>query len=205
MAVLPWCLMHPIPALAASGRYSRHGHGESQLRLLRLSSPSKDRPPSGTPRSALHHLVRLLRLLLTPAAPSRRLSTPVAHLSPEAGRQASQGKARDLRAIYLSHLRPHPPGEYRASGLLAPLPGCGRLICASCSSGRHFAYSCLQTPPRGDALAVRLTVPITRARRGLSPPSHRPDTISANRCSRTARHAWRTNKKAPDQKIRGFS
>src|SRR5580704_17170177 len=59
----------------------------------------------------------------------------------------------------------------------APSPGCRRLVCASCTTGRHFAYSFLQTPPRDDALAVRLTVPITRVRRGLSPPSHRPDTI----------------------------
>ena len=46
-------------------------------------------------------------------------------------------------------------------------------------------------------LDVRLAVPITRGRRGLSPPSHRPDTIPAKRCSRTARHAWRTKQKRP--------
>ena len=33
-----------------------------------------------------------------------------------------------------------------------------------------------------DTLAVRLAVPITRACKGLSPPSHRPDTIPAKRC-----------------------
>ena len=65
-------------------------------------------------------------------------------------------------------------------------------ICASCSSGRHFTYSFLQTSPRGDALAVQLTVPITRVRRGLSPPSHRPDTTPIK-----SRHAWRTKRKAP--------
>src|SRR5438045_489886 len=50
-----------------------------------------------------------------------------------------------------------------------------RRLSAACSSGRHFAYSFLQAPPRGECLtlAVRLTVPITRARRGLPPPSHR--------------------------------
>jgi hypothetical protein len=71
--------MHPTPVLAASGRCFRQGHGASQPRLLHLSSSSKTRSPSGTPCSALHRLVlRLVRPLLTPAAPSRRLSTPVA-------------------------------------------------------------------------------------------------------------------------------
>ena len=40
---------------------------------------------------------------------------------------------------------------------------------------------CLQLPSdfAPDTLAVRLTVPITRARKGLAPPSHRPDTTPA--------------------------
>jgi hypothetical protein len=118
---------------------------------------------------------RLLRLLLSSAAPSRRLTTPVAHPLPGAGRQTSQGKTRDLRAIYPSHIRPHPPGDIGLRVFWPPRPDADA-SCASCSSGRHFAYSFLQTPPRDDALAVRLTVPITRARRGLSPPSHRSDT-----------------------------
>jgi hypothetical protein len=66
--------------------------------------------PASPTSSALHRLVRLLRPLLTSAVPSRCLATPVAHPLPGAGRQTSQGKTRDLRAIYLSHLRPHPPG-----------------------------------------------------------------------------------------------
>src|SRR5688572_28879513 len=70
----------------------------------------------------LRRSVRLLRPLLTPAAPSRRLSAPVAHLFPGAGRQASQGKTRDLRAIYLSHLRPHPPGDIGLRALWPPRP-----------------------------------------------------------------------------------
>ena len=49
-----------------------------------------------------------------------------------------------------------------------------RLLCDSCSSGRSFAYSFLQTPPRNDALAVRLGVPAIKAPRGLAPPSHTP-------------------------------
>ena len=46
-----------------------------------------------------------------------------------------------------------------------------------------------------DTLAVRLAVPITRARRGLSPPSHRSDTIPTKRASRHSRHAWRTSQR----------
>jgi hypothetical protein len=32
--------------------------------------------------------------------------------------------------------------------MIASSPGCGCLICAYCSSGRHFAYSCLRIPSR---------------------------------------------------------
>lgn len=111
VTVLPWRSMQPMRASAASGRGSRHGYGGVGPVSCKLVQPSKDRSPSGTSCSALRRSVRLLRLLLTPAAPSRRLSAAVAHLFPGAGRQASQGKTRDLRAIYLSHLRPHPPGD----------------------------------------------------------------------------------------------
>jgi hypothetical protein len=41
---------------------------------------------------------------------------------------------------------------FRLFGSLAPDADAS---CASCTSGRHFAYSFLQTPPRDDALAVR--------------------------------------------------
>ena len=114
---------------------------------------------------------RLLWPLLTPAAPSRRLAAPVAHLHAGADRQASQGKTRDLHPTYPPHLRPNPPGDIGLRVLWPPRPRPERLICGSCSSGRDFAYSFLQTPPRGDALAVPLTVPVTRVRRGLPPPS----------------------------------
>ena len=116
-------------------------------------------------------LGKLLWPLLTPAAPSRRLAAPVAHLKPGAGRQASQGKTRDLRPTYPPHIRPDPPGDIGLWVFTPPRPGSRRLLCGSCSSGQDFACSFLQTPPRGDALAVRLTVPVTRARRGLPPPS----------------------------------
>src|SRR4029077_19077913 len=53
-------------------------------------------------------------------------------------------------------------------------PPCGRLLCASCSSGRDFACSFLRTLPRGRALAVRLEVPVIKVSKGLSPSSHFP-------------------------------
>src|SRR5688572_5932915 len=114
--------MHPLPVLAASGRCSPNGHGGLSPDFCISPHHRKTVSPSGTPCSALHRSVRLLRPLLTPAAPSRRLSAPVAHLFPGAGRQASQGKTRDLRAIYLSHLRPHPPGDIGLRALWPPRP-----------------------------------------------------------------------------------
>jgi hypothetical protein len=65
-------------------------------------------------------------------------------------------------------------------GLLGAIAQMRTPLCASSSSGRHFAYSFLQTPPCDDALAVRLAVPITRARR-TSPPNHRSGTTPTKR------------------------
>ena len=88
--------------------------------------------------------------------------------------QISQGKARDLRPIYPPHLRTLSPGGIGLRVLWPPRPPSVRLICGSCSSGRGFAFSFLRTPPRGDALAVRLGVATTCSPRGLPPPSHFP-------------------------------
>lgn len=94
-----------------------------------ISAPSSASVPTiersfstGASCSALHRLVRLIWPLLTSDTPSRRLAAPVAHLKPGAGRQTSQGKTRDLRAIYLSHLRPHPPGDIGLRAFLLPRP-----------------------------------------------------------------------------------
>ena len=66
--------------------------------------------------------------------------------------QISPGKNDHLHRIYPSHL-PHTllvPSGFDLIGVLAQraVP-----LCASCSSGRGFASSFLQTSPRGDALA----------------------------------------------------
>src|SRR4051812_37938028 len=55
-------------------------------------------------------------------------------------------------------------------------PGC--LVSGFCSSGRGFAPRFLQTPPRGDALALRSHFTSIRLCRGLAPPGYR--TCSAH-------------------------
>ena len=172
--VLSACHPHSAqPYLAGSARYFR-------LQALFQGICSRWSEMRSVQLRQVHPFVgrstQLLWPRLTPAIPSRRLAAPVAHLYAGAGRQTSQGKTRDLHPTYPPHLRPDPPGDIGLRVSWPPRPGSQRLICGSCSSGRDFAYSFLQTPPRDDALAVRLTVPVTRVRRGLSPPSHRPTT-----------------------------
>ncbi len=118
--------------------------------------------------------------------------------SPEqikADRQISQGKARDLHprpAAYTS-LGPDDFGLWIPT---TPHPPQKCLVCDSCSSGRGFASSFLPTSPREDAVAVRLGVPVIKASRGLSPPSHFPvrfrSLVDSARHG-AARHAWRTS------------
>ena len=112
------------------------------------------------------------RRKLTSAAPSRRLAVSVAH-PPKQGQNGRPPRVRRVTfapstcRIYAGTLR-------MTSGFrfLCPLARVPSPLCASCSSGRSFAYSFLRTPPRDDALAVRLAVPVIKVRRGLSPPSH---------------------------------
>src|SRR5271168_4460544 len=115
-ANLPWCLTHPYPALAASGRYPQSGHGASQPRLLRLLSPSTAHLPSGVSCSALRR----------PVLPTRMASAdfycpipmPLSIGSTRQDSSSPRGKTRDLHAIYLAHLRPQLPGDI---GLRAPM------------------------------------------------------------------------------------
>ena len=114
---------------------------------------------------------RLLWPLLTSADPSRRLAAPVAH-PPRRGQDGRPPRVKRATfapstcRIYADTLR-----MTLGFRFLGPLARVSSPLCASCSSGRSFAYSFLRTPPRGDALAVRLAVPVIKARRGLSPPS----------------------------------
>ena len=70
------------------------------------------------------------------------------------------------------------PGDYWALKILALSPGWNCLICDFCSSGRDFAAGSFRFYLAVDTLAVRLTVPVIRVPRGLSPPSHQLDTTS---------------------------
>ena len=90
-----------------------------------------------------------------------------------ADRQTSRGKARDLHSIYLLHLHNRClPDNFGLQTFVPPCPHRSCLIYSSCSSGQSFACSFLPTAPRDDAVAVRLEVPVIKAPRGLSPPSH---------------------------------
>lgn len=145
---------------------------------------------------------RLIRPLLTSAVPSRRLATPVAHLSPGAGRQTSQGKTRDLRAMHLSHLRLHPPGDIGLRVSLPPRPDADASYALPVRQAGTLPTASFRSRIAPGTLAVQLAVPITRVRRGLPPPSHRSATTPTKRCSHTTRHAWRTKKKAPRRRAR---
>jgi len=79
--------------------------------------------------------------------------SPLDDISPMADEQISPGITHSLSPpTYLSHLLPRLPDDYRASDLYASLPRRGCLSCASCSSGRGFAYRLLQNPPHGNSL-----------------------------------------------------
>lgn len=170
---LPRCLPsygHPAlprgfrPLLPASGPLARH--------LPRTVQNVGDLAPMD---SALRRAVRPATMASADFCPS--IPAPLDAGSLAADRQISPGKTHHLHPIHPPHIRSHPPDDYRALKILAFSPGCDRLLCDFCSSGRDFACGFLQTSPRGDALAVRLTVPVIRVRRGLTPPSDWPGTI----------------------------
>ena len=114
---------------------------------------------------------RLLRLRLTSRGASMRLSAQLAFRHPSRSPRVRRVTfSPPTRRIYVRSV-------WRVIGLrvsLPPRPPSVRLVCASCSSGRGFAYGFLPTSPRGDAVAVPLGVPTLRASRGLSPPNHFP-------------------------------
>jgi len=89
--------------------------------------------------------------MLTSVYPSSHFSVSLAPSGLD--KQISQGNARGLLLTYPSHLRPI---VWVVIGLWIPTPSrprLGRLICASCSSGRGFASGFLSTLPRDNAVA----------------------------------------------------
>ncbi len=102
------------------------------------------------------------------------IAAPLDAPSPTAAVQTSRGKTHDFRSIHPPHLRQPSPGDFGLQVVWPPRPPSRRLVYGSCSSGQSFAYSFLPTYPREYAVAVQLGVPVTKAPRGLPPPSHAP-------------------------------
>ena len=108
-----------------------------------------------------------LRFSMTSADFCSSIATLLSVASPVADKQISQGKARDFTPIYPVHIRPVGPDGIGLRVFWPSRPPTSRLVCTSCSPGQEFAYSFLPTPPRGDAVAVRLGVPAIKVPRGL--------------------------------------
>ena len=107
------------------------------------------------------------------------IATLLSVASPVADKQIPQGKARDFIPIYPVHIRPVGPDGIGLRVFWPSRPPTSRLVCTSCSSGQEFAYSFLPTPPRGDAVAVRLGVPAIKVPRGL--PSFKGHLLVSSR------------------------
>ena len=89
-----------------------------------------------------------------------------------AGWQISQGKTCNLHPIYPPHLLLHLPGDYWALDLRASLPRCSCLYAVAVRRAGTLPTASFRFHFAVDTLAVRLTVPITRVCRGLSPPGY---------------------------------
>jgi hypothetical protein len=112
--------------------------------------------------------------------------------------QTSQGKTRDFPPIYPPHLLPHLPGSYWDSSFMALSSRCDSLVCDFCSSGREFASSFLQTPPRDGrpcclANGSRYQGSVGDFHHRVIPRHHPRE----QRQSGAARHACRTTQKTP--------
>jgi hypothetical protein len=71
-------------------------------------------------------------------------------------RQISQGKALNWRCVDAGFIT-HTPARMEDFAVTCPLvPGVPHLVSGSCASPRIFGLGFLQTPPRGDALALLL-------------------------------------------------
>ena len=124
------------------------------------------------------------------------IATLLSVASPVANKQISQGKARDFIPIYPVHIRPVGPDGIGLRVFWPSRPPTSRLVCTSCSSGQEFAYSFLPTPPRGDAVAVRLGVPAIKVPRGL--PSFKGHLLV------TSRFAFAPRLTAPSMALRAM-
>jgi hypothetical protein len=98
---------------------------------------------------------------LGPSMPSADFCRPVraapATLSPvRDSRQISQGKTQNVSRVNAGFIK-HTPLRMEDFAVTCPLvPGVPHLVSGSCASPRAFGLGFLQTPPRGDALALLL-------------------------------------------------
>jgi len=73
--------------------------------------------------------------------------------------------------IHPSHLLPPLPDDYRASGFMPPRPGAVASYALRVPRAGGLPAASFRPRLAAVALAVQLTVPVIRVRRGLSPPS----------------------------------
>ncbi len=71
-------------------------------------------------------------------------------------RQISQGKAQNVSRVDAGFIKPTPVRMEDFAVTCPLVPGGPHLISGSCASPRAFGLGFLQTPPRGDALALHL-------------------------------------------------
>ncbi len=96
----------------------------------------------------------LLCPLLTSADRSGRLPPP--SVPRRDSRQISQGKTQNVSRVGAGFIK-HTPLRMEDFAVTCPLvPGVPHLVSGSCASPRAFGLGFLQTPPRGDALALLL-------------------------------------------------
>ncbi len=119
--------------------------------------------------------------------------------------QTSQGKTRDLHPIYPPHLLPHLPNGYRASGLVAPRPSASASYAVSVRRAGSLPAASFRSRVAPDTLAVQLTVPAIRARRGLQPPSPQStttvDQVALSRHAPCLAYNVRGDRRSPLQSI----
>ncbi len=130
-------------------------------------------------RSGLRRWRRLLCPLLTSPRYSAAVASGPASMFRSTG-EISQGKTHYLHCIDAGFTKCTLLPQMEDFAVTCPLvPNASRLISGFCSSPRSFGLGFLQTPPRGDALALLLAF-------GSAIPGHRTFTDEVKR------HAWRT-------------
>jgi hypothetical protein len=149
------------------------------------TSPAAISPPHDRPR--LLSTVRafppvvVLCPLLTPAGRSGRIPPPA--VLGQDPRQVSRGQSSHLPCIRAGCIK-HASLWREDFAVPCPrVPSVSRLLSGSCASPRTFAPRCLQTPPRGDALALPLSFGSTHTWTGDFHPQAR----------RHARHTWKSS------------